>query len=305
MHIISIKNVSRCSALLATLLLLITTGCAQQQKIAVRPDPFKQFQTRLALPKDHPPSACDGWVYPELNAAGTANNWVRQNTTCIKCGADHPSQSPVVLDPTTADTESGWTLPTNLSTQSAPFTLTAFSSHNNFAFKAYDAMTPPLTINWYSNYYTWSLDEFHFHVPAEHAVVGRPISVLEMHVKAIDEKNKVAAVFAVQFVVNGNGGVPSLQPVLNAMQGQPQQFDVAPFMLLFQTQPIFIYVGSLTTPPCGQPVMFYVLQNPVPVDVASWLGMTAMLYNKNNVLNARVLQPTPLENPPRVSFVNP
>jgi carbonic anhydrase len=225
--------------------------------------------------------------------SGTINNWVAEG--CTACGQSGPPsyQSPVALLPSTAVGSAPFDLtPSRLSVR-----LVRQTHDNNYAFK----VGQPLTIKWVNAplTYTWTFDEFHFHVPAEHTIVGQPVSVMEMHVKAkgtytSGSGNGTAnGVFAVQFAVNANRSTsPWLRGVRNAMAGASgQTFDITTALAPFQTQPVLFYAGSLTTPPCTGPVLFFVLQSPMPADLASWKDMASMLTALNGVSNVRPLKP--------------
>ncbi|MFZ6770949.1 carbonic anhydrase family protein [Undibacterium sp. Di26W] len=260
---------------------------------------------------------CRNWKYPEL--LGTTNNWVA--TDCLKCADSIPNQSPIVLDPTTANSGSGWTVPTNLSDPRFAVNLVRKDDHNNYAFAVNPQGGRPLTIvssNWGgAGTMTFTLQEFHFHVPAEHAIVRQPISMLEMHVKASGvgsgaiNNRKVDAVFAVQFAIGPETGGPYsvLQPVAESMAGNPtlpiKHFQLGSLIFPFTTQPQFQYYGSLTTPTCDTPVFFFVLREPVRIHSADWNSIANSLTLLNGVSNARPLQARPLTTPSSVAIVSP
>lgn len=314
-------------ALMLTLLLGIG-GCASKQ-----PESPKQpmmmsmsaasmdMQKRMSMPtsvvEENSQKQCHDWKYPELS--GLVNNWVIDG--CAKCAASVPNQSPIVLDPTTANTGSGWTVPTNLSDPRFAVTLVRKDGHNNYAFAVSRPGGRPLTIvssNWGgAGTMTFTLEEFHFHVPAEHVIVRQPVSMLEMHVKATGVGSgaisnwKATAVFAVQFAIGPETGTPYsvLQPVAESMAGKSplliKPFQLGSLIVPFTTQPQFQYYGSLTTPTCDSPIFFFVLRDPVRIHSADWNSIANSLTSLNGVSNARPLQARPLTTPSSVAIVSP
>ncbi len=282
---------SVCRALLSALL-LVAAGCATRNAL-----------DDLTTAESGTPPMCPNWTYPELT--GNTNNWVAAG--CSKCAATEPGQSPIALDPSTADRSTGWKLPDPPQPAHYLQPLVLQTKGNNYKFAVNPNQGDPLRMYWQSGGIVWTLDEFHFHVPAEHAVVEQPVSVLEMHIQASGTQNgrPVAGVFAVQFAAS-TGSLNSLSAVAAAMEGGRNiPFDVTPYLEKFATRPTFIYTGSLTTPDCDWGVMFFVLKDPVPVDASSWLSITHSLLRLNGQLNARPLQARALTRPSSVALVNP
>lgn len=224
------------------------------------------------------------WRYPDLT--GTVNNWAKDYA---KCAATEANQSPIILN------QAGLTegaKPNRLDPASFLVKLEArrVPAHNNFDFSFTTIAGPQPTIQW--NNMSWQFTEFHFHVPAEHVIVGAPTAVLEVHIKArvVGTPNRVG-VFAIQFAI-GSSVDMSMAPVAAAMRGTAgQTLDFGSLLARFQDQPSFYYVGSLTTPGCDPSVPFFVLQKLVTIDEASWQSIATSLLTLNNYpSNARSLQ---------------
>ncbi len=272
------------------------TGCAHNPPPAATSDTasadaiVKQVFADTTRGESDP--QCPGWNYPEMS--GTTDNWVERG--CKACAAKEMGQSPIALIPSTARPVTG-KLPHDLSPGAFTVNLVPFEHDRTYAFKVSPPGAPGVkapTIQAFGQ--TFHINEFHFHVPAEHAIVGQPVSVMEMHVKTSSTVNgkTSTAVFAMQFALDARPGGPTqMVPVANAMSGQlNQMFSLGTLMSAFQTQPSFFYRGGLTTPPCGSlSVMFFVLQNPVAVDLASLKTITTVLNGlSGGVSNARPLQ---------------
>lgn len=291
-------------------------GCAGNQPESSTQStskPASGIESQKTMPastaSDSSAGQCHDWKYPELS--GTTNNWVKDG--CAKCAASVPNQSPIVLDPTTANGRSAFALPTNLSDYSYTVSLVRRDDHNNYAFAVSRSGDRPLTVmssNW-GRPMTLKLEEFHFHVPAEHVVVGQPVSMLEMHVKApvIGSVPQLTAVFAIQFAIGPETGAPYnvLQPVAESMAGkslaQVKPFELGSLIVPFLTQSQFQYYGSLTTPTCDAPVFFFVLREPVRINSADWKSIANSLTALNGVSNARPIQARPLTMPSSVAIV--
>ncbi len=247
--------------------------------------------------------SCTAWTYPEKADEGY-DNWVRAG--CTKCAAAVPYQSPRVLNPDAAKVIRGL-LPNNVNPYHYVVNLVREETHNNYAFKVKRADGKPLTIHWNGN--PFRLEEFHFHAPAEHVVVGQTLSVLEMHVKATGKINRsdVVAVFTIQFRADETPFDINMGPVARALNGDAnQEFKLGELMQLFAQNWTFVYGGSLTTPPCTGNVVFFVMQRQYPVqrDVLQSISNTLLELNKG-FANVRPLQNRPNTNPPDVFVLVP
>lgn len=135
----------------------------------------------------------------------------------------------------------------------------------------------------------YELREFHFHVPAEHLFHGiRPD--MEMHLVHRDARGNVAVV-AVPMKA-GRRMNSTLTRIWEHIprQGGPgfygRQKGINPVFLLPQERGYFTYVGSLTEPPCTQGVEWFVLMQPLEVDVSYVQELHRIVGH-----NARPVQP--------------
>jgi carbonic anhydrase len=132
----------------------------------------------------------------------------------------------------------------------------------------------------------YELVQFHFHRPSEERINGRQYDMV-MHLVHKDPEGKLAVVA----VLLDRGSVqPLIQTVWNNLpleKGEEvragARIDLA--QLLPQDKRYYTYMGSLTTPPCSEGVLWMVMKQPVPISVDQ-VGIFAHLYP----MNARPIQ---------------
>ncbi len=135
----------------------------------------------------------------------------------------------------------------------------------------------------------YELVQFHFHRPAEERVNGRGFDMVAHFVhKSDDGKLAVVAVLMESGIENS-----FIQTVWNHIPLERNQ-DVAPPTTLIDPgaflpadRGYYSYMGSLTTPPCTEDVLWLVMRQPVSVS-AEQIATFARLYRNN----ARPLQPS-------------
>ncbi len=135
----------------------------------------------------------------------------------------------------------------------------------------------------------YALQQFHFHRPAEERINGRSFE-MSAHLVHKDADGKLA----VLTVLFEQGPEDSKQPVVQSvwaniplekhesLAGQGQ-LDLA--QLLPADSGYYTYMGSLTTPPCSEGVLWLVMRQPVALSAAQ-LNVFARLYP----MNARPVQ---------------
>ena len=135
---------------------------------------------------------------------------------------------------------------------------------------------------------TYELVQFHFHRPSEEKVNGQRFDMVVHLVHKSDEGQ--LAVVAV--LLERGSENPFIQTLWNnlpleknvAVQPPTTQVDLA--SLLPPTRSYYTYMGSLTTPPCSEGVLWLVMKQPVQVS-QDQINIFSRLY-KNN---ARPIQP--------------
>lgn len=133
----------------------------------------------------------------------------------------------------------------------------------------------------------FELQQFHFHKPSEERINGRAFDMVA-HLVHKDAEGKLA-VLAVLLERGQDQG--QVQQVLNNLPLEKLQLQWASDTLdLTQLLPTergyYTFMGSLTTPPCSEGVLWLVMRQPVPIG-AQQLAIFSKLYP----MNARPIQP--------------
>lgn len=133
----------------------------------------------------------------------------------------------------------------------------------------------------------FDLVQFHFHRPSEERINGRQFDMVA-HLVHKDPEGRLAVVAVL--LDRGGPAQPLIQTVWNNLPlekntevGVRGEIDMN--HLLPADRRYFTYMGSLTTPPCSEGVLWLVLQQPVPV-AQEQVGVFSRLYP----MNARPIQ---------------
>jgi carbonic anhydrase len=134
----------------------------------------------------------------------------------------------------------------------------------------------------------FALVQFHFHRPSEEQLDGRFYDMV-VHLVHKDAEGKLAVVAV---LIEKGARQPILQAVLNNLpleKGEEvaAQSRIDLSQLLPDNRKYFTYMGSLTTPPCTEGVLWIVMKQPVQAH-GDQLDLFARLYP----LNARPIQST-------------
>jgi len=133
----------------------------------------------------------------------------------------------------------------------------------------------------------YSLRQFHFHAPSEHAVNGHR-TAMEAHFVHVAEDDAGLLVVGV-FMVPGerNDAFAEVMAAAPRTAGEaPLPAPLDPSAFLPQARTLYRYEGSLTTPPCAEVVNWNVFAAPVTVAQADIDAFRAIFP-----MNARPLQP--------------
>lgn len=132
----------------------------------------------------------------------------------------------------------------------------------------------------------FELVQFHFHRPSEERIDGRAFDmVVHLVHKGADGRLAVVAV-----LLERGSAQPQVQAVWNNLpleRGDEVSASAAIDLagLLPEDRRYFVYMGSLTTPPCSEGVLWMVMQQPMGIS-AQQIGIFARLYP----MNARPIQ---------------
>lgn len=135
---------------------------------------------------------------------------------------------------------------------------------------------------------TYELVQFHFHRPSEEKVNGQRFDMV-VHLVHKSDDGQLAVVAVLLERGNENPFIQTLWnnlPLEKNMSVQPPTATIDPASLLPVSRNYYTYMGSLTTPPCTEGVLWLVMKQPVPVSQEQ-IQIFSRLY-KNNV---RPIQP--------------
>ncbi len=132
----------------------------------------------------------------------------------------------------------------------------------------------------------FELKQFHFHRPSEERINGRQYEMV-VHLVHQDAEGRLAVVAV---LLDRGAAQPLIQAVWNALPLEKHEPQAAPGtidlnQLLPEDRRYYTYMGSLTTPPCTEGVLWMVLKTPVPVSPQQ-IDIFAHLYP----MNARPVQ---------------
>jgi carbonic anhydrase len=133
----------------------------------------------------------------------------------------------------------------------------------------------------------YELLQFHFHRPSEERINGKQHDMVA-HLVHKDAEGKLAVVAV---LLDRGTAQPLIQAVWNALPLEKHEAQAAPGaidlnQLLPEDRRYYTYMGSLTTPPCSEGVLWMVLKTPVTVS-AEQIEIFSRLYP----MNARPVQP--------------
>ena len=132
----------------------------------------------------------------------------------------------------------------------------------------------------------YDLIQFHFHRPSEERIDGRQFDMV-VHLVHKDPEGRLAVVAV---LLDRGSAQPLVQTIWNNLpleQGEEVAAKAAIDMnhLLPADRRYFTYMGSLTTPPCSEGVLWMVMQQSVPVAIDQ-INVFSRLYP----MNARPIQ---------------
>ena len=134
---------------------------------------------------------------------------------------------------------------------------------------------------------TYGLQSAHLHAPSEHLVDGESFAA-ELHLVHADSDGNLAVIGAL-FALRSES--PIVQTLLEAAPDVGEEvtegININAGLLTPTPGPYFHYVGSKTTPPCDEPVDWYVLEEPLPIGQSQ----VDVLWELHGGPNSRPIQP--------------
>ena len=127
----------------------------------------------------------------------------------------------------------------------------------------------------------YELRQFHFHRPSEERVNGRAYDMV-VHLVHRNDEGQLAVVAV---LLEKGGENPLIQTLWNNMPLE-RDMETSPagpldlMQLLPDNRGYWIYMGSLTTPPCTEGVLWMVMKQPVQVS-AEQVAIFSRLYRNN------------------------
>jgi carbonic anhydrase len=136
---------------------------------------------------------------------------------------------------------------------------------------------------------TYELVQFHFHRPSEEKINGRRFDMVAHLVHKADD-GALAVVAVLLERGQENAFIQTLWnnlPLEQKTPVSPPSLVIDPLALLPAGRDYYTYMGSLTTPPCSEGVLWMVMKQPVQVS-ADQIAIFSRLYPNN----ARPIQPS-------------
>ena len=141
----------------------------------------------------------------------------------------------------------------------------------------------------------YQLTQFHFHRPSEEYIDGKPYD-MEVHLMHESSGGNVAGVTVFLRAGAANATVQKIWAHMPQTEGKELEVagvEIDPRGLLPPNAAFYMYMGSLTAPPCTEGVTWFVLKTPVDISPAQ-IAQFAKLYPHDvrplQPLNGRAVQ---------------
>jgi len=141
----------------------------------------------------------------------------------------------------------------------------------------------------------YHLTQFHFHHPSEEYVHGKAYDMV-IHFMHQSSDGRVVGVAVLLKAGKANTTVQQIWDHMLTTKGEEEEalgVEVNPGSLLPHDTGYYVYMGSLTAPPCSEGVTWYVLKDPVDIS-AKQIDSFAKLYPHDvrplQPLNGRVVK---------------
>ena len=141
---------------------------------------------------------------------------------------------------------------------------------------------------------SYTLKQFHFHVPSENHIKGKSFP-FEAHFVHADAQGNLAVVGVVYELKGDNQRLAPIWKNLPSKAGEKYTLETAfdPATLIPKKRDYYRFNGSLTTPPCSEGVNWLVLKNYDTIGQAQVDAFSALMHGNNNrpiqPINSRVI----------------
>lgn len=134
----------------------------------------------------------------------------------------------------------------------------------------------------------YALKQFHFHRPSEEKINGKTFD-MSIHLVHADQTGKLAVVAALLQQGEDNpllGEIWKNLPQEQEKENRLDKIQIDASRMLPSDRSYYTFAGSLTTPPCSEEVVWFVLKNPTTIS-AKEIERFSQVYSNN----ARPIQP--------------
>lgn len=145
----------------------------------------------------------------------------------------------------------------------------------------------------------YTLAQFHYHAPSEHAVDGK-LFAAEIH---IVHKNADGQLAVVGIMLEDGANDAAFDPFISNLPAEQAdvkdagvKINAAHFLPVVQTT--FRYSGSLTTPPCTEGVSWLVMTSPVELSAKQLSALDALFEDNNRPIQELNDRPLTEDNTP-------
>ncbi|MCP5364439.1 MAG: carbonic anhydrase [Hyphomicrobiales bacterium] len=133
---------------------------------------------------------------------------------------------------------------------------------------------------------SYKLLQFHFHHPSEHLINGKPFE-MEAHFVHISDDGVLAVLGVMISPGAANTVLAPVWEIMPASEGKSTSSrSISPADLLPRDRSLYRYLGSLTTPPCSEKVIWTVFKQPIEASHAQLNQFSALF-----AMNARPVLP--------------
>jgi carbonic anhydrase len=144
----------------------------------------------------------------------------------------------------------------------------------------------------------YQLTQFHFHRPSEEYIQGKAYDMV-VHLMHTASDGKIAGVAVLLKAGRANTTIQQIWEHMPTTQGKEEEIpgvELDPSGLLPSQGAYYMYMGSITAPPCTEGVTWFVLQTPVEISLEE-INAFAKLYPHDvrpiQPLNGRVVKQSP------------